>query len=100
MVNVSRRNSMFSRNHSRRNPDSLLGELRLDERGKIDWNALCDACNGFYKPQLNAELDHAVLGGLLDAEWKRLITGLLGNELHDLIEAKQGFLLRIGRHSR
>jgi len=78
-------------------PTAFYGELRFT--GKIEWNALCDACNGFYKPQLEAELDHAVLGGLLDAEWKRLITGLLGNELHDLIDAKQGFLLRIGRHS-
>ncbi len=78
-------------------PTAFFGELRFT--GNIEWNALCDACNGFYKPQLEAELDHAVLGGLLDTEWKRLITDLLGNELRDLIEAKQGFLLRVGRHS-
>ena len=83
-------------------PAAFLGELRLDEKqrgGKIDWNALCDACNNFYKPQLEAELNHPVLGGVLDAEWKLLLTGLLGNELGDLIAERQGFLLRIGRHS-
>ena len=78
-------------------PAAFLGELRLT--GKIGWNELCDACNHFYKPQLNAELDHPVLGNLLDAGWKKLINGLLGNELDELIQARQGFLLRVGRHS-
>ena len=82
-------------------PDALhaafLGELRLNKQ--IEWKALCDACNSFYKPQLEAELSHAVLGGLLDAEWKKLISGLLNDELGELIAAQQGFLLRVGRHS-
>lgn len=78
-------------------PTAFVGELRLS--GKIEWNALCDACNAFYKPQIEAELNHAVLGSLLDPEWKALVTGLLGNELGDLITARQGFLLRVGRHS-
>lgn len=80
-------------------PAAFLGELRLNERGEIDWNDLCDACNHFYQPQLDAELDHPVLGGLLDADWKKMINGLLGNELNELIKARQGFLLRVGRHS-
>ena len=78
-------------------PTAFLGELRLG--GKIDWASLCDACNAFYKPQLDGELSHPVLSQVLDAEWKRLIDGLLGNELGDLIAARQGFLLRVGRHS-
>ena len=78
-------------------PAAFLGELRLS--GKIAWNALCDACNNFYRPQLEAELTHAVLGGLLDADWNLLVTALLGDELGDLIAARQGFLLRVGRHS-
>jgi CRISPR-associated protein Csm5 len=82
-------------------PDALsavfLGELRLE--GKIEWNALCNACNGFYKPQLEAELRHAVLAGLIDTDWKKLITGLLDGELGELIAARQGFVLRVGRHS-
>lgn len=78
-------------------PAAFFGELRLT--GKIAWNELCDACNSFYRPQLDAEIDHAVLGALLDADWKKLIHGLLGNELDELIQARQGFLLRVGRHS-
>ena len=82
-------------------PDALhaafLGELRLS--GKIEWSALCDACNKFYKPQLEAELSHPVLGRVIDADWKTLIKGLLSVELSELIAAHQGFLLRVGRHS-
>lgn len=78
-------------------PAAFSGELRLS--GEIAWHALCDACNKFYRPQLEAELNHAVLGSLLDAGWKRLISGLLGAELGELIAVRQGFLLRVGRHS-
>jgi CRISPR-associated protein Csm5 len=83
-------------------PSAFLGELRIDASGQgknIDWNALCDACNGFYKPQLEAELSHTVLGNLLDTKWKQLIGDLLADELGKLIDAHQGFLLRVGRHS-
>lgn len=78
-------------------PAAFLGELRLT--GKIEWDGLCNACNAFYKPQLEAELNHAVLGNLIDAEWKTLINLLLAGELGELITARQGFLLRVGRHS-
>lgn len=78
-------------------PASFQGELRLT--GKIEWNALCDACNDFYKPQLAAELSHDVLGALLDPQWTQLIADALANELGELISARQGFLLRVGRHS-
>lgn len=83
-------------------PAAFLGEFRINEHqlaGKIGWGKLCDACNGFYKPQLEAELSHAVLGKLIDADWKRLINGLIADELGELIAARQGFLLRVGRHS-
>ena len=79
-------------------PAAFIGEIRLDNE-KMRWNSLCDACNAFYRPQLETELDHPVLGALLDASWKRLIGGLLGCELGELIAARQGFLLRVGRHS-
>lgn len=78
-------------------PAAFLGELRLE--GKIEWNALCDACNGFYKPQLEAELMHPVLGRLIDADWKKLMASMLDGELGELVAARQGFLLRVGRHS-
>lgn len=78
-------------------PGRFSGDLRLDKQ--IDWPSLCQACNDFYGPQLAAELDHHLLGDLLDPEWKRLMNGLMHEEMAELQRAKQGFLLRIGRHS-
>ena len=78
-------------------PAAFYGELRLS--GNIGWNELCDACNSFYQPQLEAELSHPVLGALLDTDWQKLICGLLGDELAELIKMRQGFLLRVGRNS-
>ena len=78
-------------------PSAFLSEIRL--AGKISWNALCDACNTFYAPQLKAELTHPVLGALLETKWKQLVGEILDNEICILIAARQGFLLRVGRHS-
>ena len=80
-------------------PASFLGEMRFAPGATILWDALCDACNDFYQPQLEAELDHPVLGQLLDGEWLQMINRLLGDELGELIKERQGFLLRVGRHS-
>jgi CRISPR-associated protein Csm5 len=78
-------------------PAAFQGELRLT--GNINWAALCDACNQFYRPQLESELNHDILGNLIDSDWKKLISGLLGDELTELAKARQGFLLRVGKHS-
>ncbi len=78
-------------------PAAFQGELRLT--GCINWSALCDACNRFYRPQLESELNHDILGNLIDRDWKQLISGLLGDELTELAKARQGFLLRVGKHS-
>lgn len=78
-------------------PDAFSSELRLT--GKISWNALCDACNTFYRPQLESELRHVTFAPLLNPQWRTLIDTLLANELGELIAARQGFLLRIGKHS-
>ncbi|MCB1934069.1 MAG: type III-A CRISPR-associated RAMP protein Csm5 [Candidatus Accumulibacter sp.] len=80
-------------------PTAFLGEMRFAPGATILWDALCDACNGFYRPQLEAELDHPVLGPLLDHKWRPMISDLLAEELGDLIKARQGLLLRVGRHS-
>lgn len=53
----------------------------------------------FYQPQLEAELGHPVLSALLDTDWQKLISGLLSDELAELIKMRQGFLLRVGRNS-
>lgn len=80
-------------------PAAFLGEIRFAPGATILWDALCDACNAFYRPQLEGELQHPVLSAPLDADWARLIYRLLGDELGELIKARQGFLLRVGRHS-
>lgn len=77
--------------------DAFSGELRLT--GKIDWQSLCDACNAFYRPQLENELDHELFRTLFDPQWRTLIRQLLDDELDELMAAQQGFLLRIGKHS-
>lgn len=77
--------------------EAFTGELRFT--GKIDWNSLCDACNDFYRPQLEAELDHPQFGPMLAPEWRQAISHLLGDEMQDLMKTRQGFLLRVGRHS-
>lgn len=80
-------------------PAAFLGEIRFAPGATIRWDALCDACNAFYRPQLEGELQHPVLSAPLDSDWVRLIYRLLGDELGELIKARQGFLLRVGRHS-
>lgn len=77
--------------------EAFAGELRLT--GRIGWEALCDACNAFYRPQLESELDHELFRTLLDSRWRMLIKKLLASELGELMAARQGFLLRVGKHS-
>lgn len=77
--------------------DAFSGELRFTG-GRLDWQRLCDACNAFYRPQLEAELDHPQFGPLLAPEWRQAISRLLGAEMRELMDARQGFLLRVGRH--
>ena len=85
-------------------PAAFSGELRFLTRKTtaekdLSWNALCDACNRFYGRKLAEELHDNFLGPKLEADWRKLMNELLGNELDTLIKARQGFLLRVGRHS-
>jgi CRISPR-associated protein Csm5 len=80
-------------------PTAFVGEMRFGPGARISWRALCDACNAYYRPRLEQELRHPVLGHLLDKNWSALIADLLGNELGELLAARQGFLLRVGRHA-
>ena len=76
----------------------FTGEIRLTS-DRITWQLLCDACNDFYYPQLQAELNHAHLSGLLETKWKNLLQSLITDEINTLRENRQGFLLRVGKHS-
>jgi len=78
--------------------DAFTGEIRFTG-DKISWEKLCDACNSFYLPQLQAELNHPHLSPMLNTAWRTLLNDLLINELNDLRKERQGFLLRIGKHS-
>jgi len=49
-------------------PAAFLGEIRFAPGATILWDALCDACNTFYRPQLEDELQHPVLAAPLDAD--------------------------------
>lgn len=79
-------------------PDAFTGEIRFTG-DKITWVTLCDACNSFYFPQLQAELEHPHLSPMLDTTWRALLNGLLNGELNELRQHRQGFLLRVGKHS-
>lgn len=78
--------------------DAFTGEIRFTG-DKITWAKLCDACNAFYFPQLQGELNHQHLSPMLDTTWRRLLNDLLNSELNDLRRHHQGFLLRVGKHS-
>ena len=85
-------------------PAAFMGEMRFLPRTEklakdITWAALCEACNGFYGKKLGEELRDNHLGTKLERGWQQVMNGLLANELDTLIRAKQGFLLRVGRHS-
>lgn len=78
--------------------DAFAGEIRFTG-DKISWEKLCDACNAFYFPQLQGELHHQHLSPMLDTTWRDLLNSLLNGELNELRQHRQGFLLRVGKHS-
>ena len=85
-------------------PAAFVGEMRFLPRKAasaqdITWEALCEACNHFYGKQLSEELRDNFLGAKLEKGWRQLMIDLLNQELDSLIRARQGFLLRVGRHS-
>lgn len=81
--------------------DAFISEIRIhrDDKSQLNWQTLCDACNAFYWPQLEAELVHTHLASMLDTEWQHIVSDLLVNEFGELRANCQGFLLRVGKHS-
>lgn len=78
--------------------DTFVGEIRFTG-DNITWANLCKACNQFYLPQLQESLVHEHLSPMLDTAWRNLLKDLLVNELKELSEKQQGFLLRVGKNS-
>ncbi|MCP5197796.1 MAG: hypothetical protein H6974_13585 [Gammaproteobacteria bacterium] len=67
----------------------------------LRWNTkqIAAACNAFYRPQLEAELQQMQERGFLHTDWAALIEGLLKGPLGQRLDNHQAFLLRVGRHS-
>jgi CRISPR-associated protein Csm5 len=59
---------------------------------------ICKACNAFFVPQLECELDMLQQLNYANADWARGLEKLLANELTDAFRNQQAFLLRIGQH--
>ena len=67
----------------------------------LRWNVsdIAAACNRFYRPQLEAELNQMQERGYLDADWAALLGHLLDGPVGERLDRNEAFLLRVGRHS-
>lgn len=67
----------------------------------LHWNVLdlAAACNHFYRPQLETELNQMQERGYLDPNWVVMLGRLLGGSVGDRLNQNEAFLLRVGRHS-
>lgn len=59
---------------------------------------ICNACNEFFVPQLERELDMLQHLNYANADWARSLEKLLANELSEAFRNQQAFLLRVGQH--
>lgn len=59
---------------------------------------IADACNRFYRPLLESEIEALRSRGFLSSEWAGVQARLL-ETMRPSIEAGRAFLLRVGRHS-
>jgi CRISPR-associated protein Csm5 len=66
----------------------------------LRWNVsdIAAACNRFYRPQLEAELNQMQERGYLDANWVVLLGRLLDGPVGERLNRNEAFLLRVGRH--
>ncbi len=78
---------------------AVAGHPKLPQR-RFGFADIAAACNAFYRPLFDDELRRLHERGLLDAEWRRTVTGLLDDPaLRRRFETGQAFLVRVGRHS-
>ena len=59
---------------------------------------ICNACNEFFVPQLEKELEMLQTLNLCNAQWAQSLEKLLANELTDAFRENKAFLLRVGQH--
>jgi len=60
---------------------------------------LAIACNTFYRPILDAELDLLLRRGFLEAQWAGALTHLMDGSVGQALREGRAWLLRVGRHS-
>jgi CRISPR-associated protein Csm5 len=59
---------------------------------------ICIACNEFFVPQLEKELDLLQQLNHCDSSWAKGVENLLANELAEAFREHKAFLLRVGQH--
>ncbi|MTW21321.1 RAMP superfamily CRISPR-associated protein [Allochromatium palmeri] len=91
-------------------PRAFQGQLSLQELGgltgpklpapELRWTfeELAEACQAFYRPILERELQELGSRGYLDAGWRAAIRQILEAQEH-AFSARRAFLLRVGFHS-
>ncbi len=75
-----------------------LGNDRTTPKLRFTLGDIAAACNRFYRPILDRELQLLHRRGYVDTQWVGQIDTLL-QQLQPAFEAGQAFLLRVGRHS-
>lgn len=66
----------------------------------FSFEKIASACNRFYRPIFEREIELLKKRGFLDSEWRDTVEKLLGNDsLRRRLETNDAFLLRVGRHS-
>ena len=75
---------------------TFLANKNLNYRWTL--REICNACNEFFVPQLQRELDMLQQLNYANKKWAQGLEKLLVNELGDAFRNQQAFLLRVGRH--
>ncbi len=69
-------------------------------RFRFSFGEIAKACNRFYRPIFDRELELLRKRGFLDSAWREITETLLGDaSIRRRLESNDAFLLRVGRHS-
>ncbi|HIE55446.1 MAG TPA: hypothetical protein EYP90_09745, partial [Chromatiaceae bacterium] len=67
---------------------------------RFSFAELASACNRFYRPIFDCEIELLRKRGMLDTQWREIVEAWLGNEnIQRRLRDNNAFLLRAGRHS-
>lgn len=74
------------------------GDSQKQPDFRFDLGDIADACNHFYRPIIDREIESLSARGFLDSAWAASIRTLL-KATESRMQQGQAFLLRVGRHS-